>query len=73
MLDGAWRLQNGQTPHLDFYTPLGPVMYLLSELGLRLSHGGAEGLGYSQAITGGLLGIWTYWLTRRRLRPFPAI
>src|SRR5436309_1812916 len=72
-LDGAWRLLNGQKPHADFYTPLGPLIYLLTAVGLRLSHGGAEGFGYSQALTGFVLGLWTYCLSRRRLGHLPAI
>ena len=72
-LDGAWRVLNGQTPHADFYTPLGPGIYLWTAFGLLLSHGGPEGLGYSQAAAGFLLGLWMYWLGGRRLRHLPAI
>jgi hypothetical protein len=73
VLDGAWRILNGQTPHADFYTPLGPLIYLATAFGLLLSHGGAEGAGYSQALCGGLLGLWTYRLSRHRLGHLPAI
>jgi hypothetical protein len=72
-LDGAWRVLNGQIPHADFYSPLGPGIYLLTAVGLLLSHGGAEGSGYSQALCGCLLGLWTYLLSRRRLGHLPAI
>jgi hypothetical protein len=72
-LDGAWRVLNGQTPHAEFYSPLGPVIYLVTAFGLLLSHGGAEGAGYSQALCGGLLGLWTYGLSHRRLGHLPAI
>jgi hypothetical protein len=66
-LDGAWRLFNGQTPHADFYTPLGPLIYLLTAFGLLLSHGAPQGFGYSQAVAGCLLGVWMYRLGGRRL------
>jgi hypothetical protein len=72
-LDGAWRVLNGQTPHADFYSPLGPLIYLITAAGLLLSHGGAEGAGYSQALCGGLLGLWTYRLSRHRMGHLPAI
>jgi hypothetical protein len=72
-LDGAWRVLNGQTPHADFYTPLGPLIYLVTAFGLLFSHGGAEGAGYSQALCGVLLGVWTYRLSRHRLGHLPAI
>src|ERR1019366_3322568 len=72
-LDGAWRVLHGQTPHADFYSPLGPIIYLVTAFGLLLSHGGAEGAGYSQALCGGLLGLWTYRLARHRLGDLPTI
>lgn len=72
-LDGAWRVLNGQTPHADFYSPLGPLIYLVTAFGLLLSQGGAEGAGYSQAVCGCLLGLWTYRLSLRRMGHLPAI
>lgn len=39
--DGAHRILSGQTPNLDFHTPLGPLAYLLPALGLKL--GGSLG------------------------------
>lgn len=39
--DGAHRTLSGQTPNLDFHTPLGPLAYLLPALGLKL--GGSLG------------------------------
>ncbi|HXK05054.1 MAG TPA: hypothetical protein VMS37_21810 [Verrucomicrobiae bacterium] len=73
VLDGAWRVLHGQTPHADFYTPLGPIIYLVTALGLVISHGGAEGHGYSQAIAGMLLAAWAYRLARPRSGHFAAI
>jgi len=73
VLDGAWRVLHGQKPHADFYSPLGPVIYLATAFGLLLSRSGAEGFGYSQAVCGGLLAWWAYWLGRRRLDHLPAV
>lgn len=72
-LDGAWRSLQGQKAHVDFYSPLGPLIYLITAFGLLLSHGGAEGFGYSQALCGCLLGLWSYRLSSRRLGHLPAI
>src|ERR1035438_1630442 len=72
-LDGAWRVLNGQTPHADFYTPLGPLIYLVTAFGLLVSRGGAEGAGYSRALCGVLLGVWSYRLSRHRLGHLPAM
>ncbi|MDQ2712903.1 MAG: hypothetical protein M3Y24_11870 [Acidobacteriota bacterium] len=67
LLDGAWRVLNGQRPHIDFYSHVGFLTYLPTAIGLRISHGTAWGLGYGQALVGLLLGIWTYLLGRKRL------
>ena len=72
-LDGAWRILHGQKPHADFYSPLGPIIYLITAGGLKLAGGGAEGFGYSQAVCAFLLTVWTYVLGRRRLGHLPAI
>lgn len=46
-LDGGWRILNGQRPHLDFFTALGPIWYLLTAAGLKLSGGKAtEAIGF---------------------------
>src|ERR1035441_1426982 len=52
-LDGAWRVLNGQTPHADFYSPLGPLIYLVTAFGLLLSHRSAEGAGRRSEARGG--------------------
>ncbi len=72
-LDGAWRVLNGQRPHNDFYTPLGPIVYLQGAGGLMLSGGGAEGLAYAQAAFGLLICFWAFALCVRRLEPAPSI
>src|ERR1039458_8203493 len=37
-LDGAWRLLNGQRPHIDFYSPYGVFVYVPTAMGLALTH-----------------------------------
>ncbi len=71
LLDSAWRMQFGERPHLDFYTPLGPVAFLPTLMGLWASSGTAQGFGYGQAMAGALLGGWAYVLARRRLSDVP--
>jgi hypothetical protein len=65
--DGAWRFANGQRTHVDFYSGLGPLQFLISWAGMAIAHGQANGVGYGQAIAGGVVGLWTWWLTRNRL------
>ncbi len=71
LLDGAWRMLNGQRPHIDFYSHVGFLSYLPTEIGLRISRGTAWGLGYGQALVALLLGIWTFLLGRKRLADVP--
>jgi hypothetical protein len=67
LLDGAWRILNGQTPHIDFYTGLGPVTYLITAAGVVIAAGNAAGLAYGQALFGCVAGLWAYRLADRRL------
>lgn len=69
--DGAWRMMNGQRPHIDFYSHLGVLSYLSTLIGLWISGGTAWGFGYGQALTGLLLGTWTYLLGKKRLSDWP--
>ena len=73
ILDGAWRVINGQRPHVDFYTGLGPVTYLMTAGGVWIAHGNAVGLAYGQAIFGCVAGLWTYLLSERRMRDIAGI
>jgi hypothetical protein len=73
MLDGAWRVINGQRPHLDFYTGLGPVTYLITAAGVIIAKGNAAGLAYGQALFGCVAGLWAYLLCERRMRSVATI
>lgn len=67
MLDGAWRMLNGQRPHIDFSTNVGTLAYVPTAIGLWMAHYHAQGFGYGQALAGFLLTVWAYILGRRRL------
>ena len=71
-LDGAWRVLNGQRPHVDFYSPLGSVMYLVTAAGLALAGLRVEGIGYGLALFGAVAGTWGYRLALRRMQLVPA-
>ena len=43
LLDGGWRILNGQRPHVDFLCPAGPVTYLAMAAGLTMSGCGLRG------------------------------
>jgi len=73
LLDGAWRVLNGQVPHVDFYTSWGPVIYLLVALGMKLASSTALGLSYCQALVGVVLAFWSFRIATRRLAAVPAV
>ena len=72
LLDDGWRVLNGQVPHRDFYTPLGPVEFLLVAGGMKLSHGSAQGIAIGIAALGLALGLWAWLLSRSRMPPLFA-
>ena len=67
MLDNGWRVLNGQVPHRDFYSPLGPLEYGILAGGMLLAKGGAQGLAIGFAGFALLIGIWGWLLSRKRL------
>ncbi len=71
LFDGAWRMLNGQRPHIDFYSHVGFLTYVPTGIGLWLSGGTAWGLGYGQALVALLLGIWAFLLGRKPLADVP--
>ncbi len=73
LLDNGWRVLSGQRPMVDYYSPLGPVIFLVSALGLRLSHFSPAGLGYANALFAFVIGLWAYALCRGRLPDVPRV
>ena len=67
-LDGGWRVLNGQHPHVDFSTALGPVVYLVTAAGLAISRGRVGGIGYGDMLVGMTIGLWSYALLSRRYK-----
>ncbi len=67
LLDNGWRVLCGQRPHLDFFSPWGPVMFLVVGMGLALANGSVNGIGYGNAIVGLIIGLWAMRLGRARL------
>jgi hypothetical protein len=73
LLDGAWRVRNGQVPYNDFFTDVGPLVHVLNAFGLMLAHDMPAGLGYAQSIAALIVGAWAFGLSRRRLSPAGSI
>ncbi len=67
LLDNGWRSVCGQRPQVDYYSPWGPVTFLIVGCGLKLAHYTANGIGYGTALVALATGLWGYTLGRKRL------
>lgn len=70
-LENGWRTLHGFRPHLDFWSPWGPLTFLLVALGLKISHASPNGVAYGTVIFAAVVGFWTYRVGRTRLAPAP--
>ena len=67
LLDDGWRVLNGQVPHRDFFSPLGPLEFWIVAGGMLMAKGSAQGLAIGIAAFGLPIGLWGWLLSRRRL------
>lgn len=65
-LDNAYRVTQGQVPDRDFSSAWGPIMFLIDAAGLRLSSMRPDGIGYANALFGGLIALWAFLIVRSR-------
>src|SRR5882724_3311586 len=69
LLDGAWRVLQGQRPYIDFHTPLGPVTFLIIAGGMRVAGPSAGAIGCANAILFIIVSAWAWCLSRARMTP----
>jgi len=55
LLDGGWRIINGQIPHQDFYNPNGSLTYELIAFGLRIGHPSTSSVTYGIVLLAAIL------------------
>ena len=67
LLDGGWRILQGQVPHVDFYTPLGPVTPLIVAFGMWLGGPVVSGFAYADAVLLIIISLWAWAIGRPRL------
>jgi hypothetical protein len=68
-LEVGWRLMNGQRPHVDFTSAYGPVLFLVSAMGLTISNHSVNGIGYGNAMFALVVGSWAFIVGKNRLSP----
>jgi hypothetical protein len=73
LLDGGWRILNGQIPHRDFYLALGPLEYMITAFGMLLTHGSTQGIAIGNVAFGIIVGVWGWLLSRMRMPAIPAL
>lgn len=73
LLDGGWRVYNGQRPHIDFPSHLGAVAVGMVALGMWLAGPSGTALYLAYAALFPVLTLWAWALARPRLPPVRAL
>ena len=71
--DGIYRLSQGQVPHLDFHTPIGPLSYLLPYLGFSIVNKFPGSMELSNFIVAMLVLAISIHVLSSRYRVIPSI
>jgi hypothetical protein len=73
-LDGGWRVLNGQRPHVDFHTAVGPLQALYSAFAMWVAGDNVStGFGIARAVVTLAFTLWCFLLLRGRFRPAATI
>jgi hypothetical protein len=67
ILDGGWRIFDGQIPHVDYYNPIGLLTYLLTAIGMNVGQPSASSVAYGNTLLFVILIPWAWFITRSRL------
>jgi len=67
LLDGGWRIVNGQVPHTDFHVPVGSLTYLLAAFGMKIVAPSASSLTYGSVLFAALLLPCAWYIASSRL------
>jgi hypothetical protein len=67
LLDGGWRVCQGQIPHVDFISPLGPLGYWLVAAGFQIGPPSIGSCLHGHTLAVAVLGVLAFALARPRL------
>ena len=67
LLEGGWRVWNGQVPHRDFYSVIGPFPLGVFASGFALNHQDITGLPLALLFVGIGLSTLSWWASKDRL------
>jgi len=66
LLDGAWRIFNGQVPHRDFYSHVGSLPFYLASVGMTLGHAGVTAITTGTVLFAGIAATLSFAMLSRR-------
>jgi hypothetical protein len=72
-LAGAWQLQHGHVPHIDYHDPLGTAGFRLTQLGFLLTGVSIWGFIVGEIVAGAAVCVAAIIVTSRRLPLLPAL
>jgi hypothetical protein len=67
LLDGGWRILNGQVPHTDFHNPIGPLTYLLVAFGMEIAAPSTSALAYGSILLLAFVSPMAWHISCKRL------
>ncbi len=73
LLDGAWRIANGQTPHRDFFSYLGDLPFYVIWLGIKVSRPCMSAITYGNVLLMAAVGVSAMAVLRRRTSALYAL
>jgi hypothetical protein len=73
LLDGAWKVLHGYRPHADFYTPLGPLNYLLPALAMTVYGPDAFAISLANLALCVACVLGTWFVLKSRLTPLHCL
>jgi hypothetical protein len=72
LLESGWRIINGQTPHLDYYSPLGLFISLPIAFGMKIASPSASAIAYGNVLLLVIFTPWAWLIARDRLSALNA-
>jgi hypothetical protein len=72
LLDGAWRIVNGQIPHVDYHNPIGPLTYLATAFGMKIAGPSTLSIVVGSVLLLVVLLPWAWRIASSRLPPAMA-
>jgi hypothetical protein len=67
LLDGGWRILNGQVPHTDFHNPIGALTYLMIAFGMKIGAPSVSAVAFGTVMSLALVAPLAWHIASKRL------